>query len=52
VWPDDGDTWANPDQPDEAVVADAAIKALAHVLEEIRHPTLRTVTRLARRLRS
>ncbi len=51
VWPDDGETWADPDLADPEVVADAAIQSLAHVLEEIRHPTTRTVARLARRLR-
>ncbi len=51
VWPDDADTWSDPDHADEAVVAEAAIQSLAHVLEEIRNPTVRTVARLARRLR-
>jgi hypothetical protein len=51
VWPDNADAWPDPDQADQAVVADAAIQALAHVLEEIRNPTGRTVARLARRLR-
>ena len=51
VWPDDGATWTDPDRPDPEAVADAAIKSLAHVLEEIRNPTARTVARLARRLR-
>ena len=51
VWPDDWETWTDPDLPDPELVADAAIKSLAHVLEEIRNPTVRTVARLARRLR-
>ena len=51
MWPDDGETWTDPDLPDPELVADAAIKSLAHVLEEIRNPTVRTVARLARRLR-
>jgi hypothetical protein len=51
VWPDDGETWTDPDLPDPEVVADAAIQALAHVLEEIPNPTVRPVARLARRLR-
>jgi len=51
VWPDDGDTWSDPDQADPEIVADAAIQSLAHVLDEIRNPTARTVARLARRLR-
>ncbi len=33
VWPDHSDHWPNPDHADPAVVADAAIDALAHVLE-------------------
>ncbi len=51
VWPEDSDTWSDPDQADPEIVAEAAIQSLAHVLEEIRHPTTRTVARLARRLR-
>lgn len=53
-WPDDEDAWVDPDDADPAVVADAAIEALAHVLDEIaqgradRNP----VARIARRLRS
>ena len=33
VWPDHSDHWPNPDHADPAVVAEAAIEALAHVLE-------------------
>ena len=51
VWPDNDESWPDPDLPDQGVVADAAIKALAHVLEEIPDPTVRPVARLARRLR-
>ena len=51
VWPEDSDSWSDPDQADPEIVAEAAIQSLAHVLEEIRHPTARTVARLARRLR-
>ncbi len=53
-WPDDEDAWTSPDDADPAVVAEAAIEALAHVLDEIaqgrgdRSP----VARIARRLRS
>ena len=35
VWPDDEDRWADPDQADPEVVADAAIEALAHVLTRV-----------------
>jgi hypothetical protein len=51
VWPDNDDAWPDPDLPDQGLVADAAIQALAHVLEEIPNPTVRPVARLARRLR-
>jgi hypothetical protein len=51
VWPNDADAWVDPDLADQGVVADAAVQALAHVLEEIKNPTTRTVARLARRLR-
>jgi hypothetical protein len=53
VWPDDADTWLDPDLADPAIVADAAIQALAQVLDELRPPADddRPVARLARRLR-
>ena len=39
VWPDDGETWTDPDLPDPEVVADAAIQSLAHVLDELGNPS-------------
>ena len=38
VWPDDGETWTDPDLPDPEVVADAAIQSLARVLDELGKP--------------
>ena len=35
VWPDDEGHWSDPDRADPAVVADAAIEALAHVLARV-----------------
>ena len=35
VWPDDEDHWSDPDQADPAIVAEAAIEALAHVLSRV-----------------
>jgi hypothetical protein len=57
VWPDDEDDWPDPDRPDPAVVADAAIEALAHVLARVgRTPVADDdtgpVARLTRMLRS
>ena len=53
-WPDDEDPWASPDDADPAVIADAAIEALAHVLDEIAQGRAETnpVAKIARRLRS
>ena len=53
VWPDDGEHWPDPDDADPEVVAEAAIQALAHVLDEIGSGgrTVGPVARLARRLR-
>jgi hypothetical protein len=53
VWPDDTQDWADPDLADPAVVAEAAIQALAHVLGEIANPTeeVGPMARLSRRLR-
>ncbi len=58
VWPDDGAGWADPDDVDPALVAELAIEALAHVLDQAAdHPVelaaieTGTVARLARRLR-
>ena len=52
VWPSDDRPWANPDSADPEVVAEAAIQALAHVLEEIGSTAdAGPVARLARRLR-
>lgn len=53
-WPDDADGWASPDDADPAVVAEAAIEALAHVLDEISQGRAETnpVSKIARRLRS
>jgi hypothetical protein len=55
VWPAD-EPWCDPDDADPAVVAEAAIQALAHVLDELSTtaPTpseLGPVARLTRRLR-
>ena len=35
VWPDDADPWPDPDAPGNDTVADAAVQALAHVIETI-----------------
>jgi len=54
VWPDDGDGWFDPDNPDPEEVAAAAIDALAHVLDGIANGAAGTgpmVARFARRLR-
>jgi len=54
VWPDEGETWTDPDLPDPDVVADAAIQSLARVLDELGKPQPEgppPVSRLARRLR-
>ncbi len=52
VWPDD-ETWSDPDEPDPALVAEAAIQALAYIIDEIGTGTrgLGPVARLTRRLR-
>ncbi len=55
VWPPPDEVWTNPDAADPAVVAEAAIEALAHVLDEIDsvpNASAGAVARLARRLRS
>ena len=54
VWPDDGGQWLDPDDADPSVVADAAIEALAYVIDEIGSGgrTVGPVARLTRRLRS
>ncbi len=57
VWPDDDGRWADPDQADPEVVAEAAIEALAHVLARVgRKPVGEddsgAVARLTRMLRS
>ncbi len=53
VWPEDSGHWCDPDDADPAVVAEAAIQALAHVLDEVQNysPDEGPVARLARRLR-
>ncbi len=53
VWPDHSEPWPDPDDADPTVVADAAVQALAHVLDEIgtSRSAARAVARLARRLR-
>ena len=51
VWPSGDRRWANPDTADPEVVAEAAIQALAHVLDKIENPDAGPVARLARRLR-
>ena len=56
VWPDDSDHWPNPDHADPADVAEAAIEALAHVLERVAPTPVEEqpaapLARLARRLR-
>lgn len=53
-WPDHSEHWPNPDHADPALVAEAAIQTLAHVLDEIATPTAEVgpVARLTRRLRS
>lgn len=56
VWPDHSDHWPNPDHADPAAVAEAAIEALAHVLERVDptpadDPPAAPFARLTRRLR-
>ncbi len=50
VWPEDAETWQDPDLADGDVVADAAISALAHVLDELGSQGDGPVARVARRL--
>jgi hypothetical protein len=52
VWPGE-ENWADPDEPDPAIVAEAAIQALAFVVDEIGTGTRGAgpVARLTRRLR-
>jgi hypothetical protein len=52
VWPDE--TWSDPDAADPAVVAEAAIQALAFVIDEIGTSSREVgpVARLTRRLRA
>ncbi len=52
VWPDEA-SWTDPDEADAAVVAEAAIQALAYVIDEIDAGTRGTgpMARLTRRLR-
>ena len=38
VWPDDHDGWPDPDAADPALVADLAIDALVHVLDQLEAP--------------
>ena len=45
VWPADGEPWADPDAVDPDAVADAAIDALAHVLDRIGSPDRRAARR-------
>ncbi len=54
AWPERDAPWPDPDEPDAAVVADAAVAALAHVIDEISRGTANQgpVARIARRLRS
>ena len=54
VWPDDAEPWPDPDVADPSVVAEAAIQALAYVIDEIGSGarTVGPVARLTRRLRS
>jgi hypothetical protein len=56
VWPDRDGPWPNPDRADPAVIAEAAIEALAHVLTRAGRTPLPedagTVARLTRMLRS
>lgn len=52
VWPDDTSPWRDPDDADPEVVAEAAIQALALLLDEVRNfSDLGPVIRLTRRLR-
>ena len=51
-WPDLDQAWSDPDDADPEVVAQAAIEALAHLLDEIEPPVeIGPVARLTRRLR-
>jgi hypothetical protein len=50
VWPDHSSHWPNPDHADAAVVADAAIEALAHVVDRAGRLGTNPVARIARRL--
>jgi hypothetical protein len=51
VWPQDADTWLDPDAADPEIVAEAAIQALAHVLDGIEPATeVGPMARLTRRL--
>ncbi len=54
VWPSDDEPWPDPDDADPGLVAEAAIEALAYVIDEIRSGarTAGPVARLTRRLRS
>ncbi|MCW2820731.1 MAG: hypothetical protein JWQ67_1011 [Marmoricola sp.] len=52
VWPEDGHHWPDPDDADPAMVAEAAIQALAHVLDELGYSSdAGPVARLTRRWR-
>ncbi|MCW2761690.1 MAG: hypothetical protein JWR85_1891 [Marmoricola sp.] len=52
VWPEDTEDWVDPDNADPEVVAEAAIQALAHVIDEIGTSTgAGPMARLTRRLR-
>jgi hypothetical protein len=54
VWPAADEPWSDPDEADPAVVAEAAIQALAHVLDELGTTTpieVGPMARLTRRLR-
>lgn len=53
VWPATDGPWPNPDLADPELVAEAAIQALAHILDEIGTPYAEAgpLARLARRLR-
>lgn len=51
-WPDDADDWFDPDAADGEEVAEAAIGALAHVLDELGDgPLAHPIERIVRRLR-
>lgn len=55
LWPDADEPWSDPDSADPALIAEAAIQSLAHVLDELGTITpveVGPVARLTRRLRT